>query len=393
MELAAPTPSLKDDEFLRHRQQSGLIARRIQDSSDKRIPFSEFLNLALYEPNWGYYTSNADVIGVNGDYITAPELGDAFGKCLARKIADTLSLIDEPHTIFEFGAGSGKLALQILKELKQFGINPLSYSIVEISPVLQARQRRTLSENSPAMLDCVTWLDSLPEQGLRGVIVANEVLDALPFELLQVNNQEILQGYTILSTNGFVTEFQPEHRADFASSLQSLTLPELVDGYVSELHCQAEAWVRTVSDQLEQGSIIIIDYGYPEHEYYHPERTTGTLACFRRHEVHFNPYINIGYQDISTHVNFTAIARVACTQGMNLNGFTSLGAFLLDAGLLEYGLDLSDDATNKLKSQVLTLTNPTEMGERFKVMELTKNIHASQTGFRQLNQIHRLNAK
>lgn len=392
MELAEPTPSLKDDASLRHHQQSGLIARRIQDSIDKRIPFSEFLNLALYEPNWGYYTSNAHAMGVNGDYITAPELGDAFGKCLARKIADTLSVMDEPHTIVEFGAGSGKLASQILNELKRFGIDPLSYSIVEISTALQVRQRRTLNEISPAALECVNWLDSLPDQGLRGVIIANEVLDALPFELLQVNNQNILQGYTVLSANGLATEFQPEHRSDFTSSLQCLRLPELADGYVSELHCQAEAWIRTVGDHLDQGSIIIVDYGYPEHEYYHPERTTGTLACFRRHEVHFNPYINIGHQDISTHINFTAIARVARSQGMNLNGFTTLGAFLLDTGLLEGGLDLSDDATNKLKSQILTLTNPTEMGERFKVMELTKNIHASQTGFRQFNQIHRLNA-
>lgn len=393
MELAAPTLPLNDDEILRHRQQSGLIARKIQDSSDKRIPFSEFLNLALYEPNLGYYTSNANAMGVKGDYITAPEIGDAFGKCLARKIADTLSLMDEPHTIFEFGAGSGKLASQILKELKLFDIHPLNYSIIEISPALQARQRRILNEHAPATLDYVNWLDRLPDQGLRGVIVANEVLDALPFELLQVNNQKFLQGYTVLSANGLATEFRPEHRVDFASSLKRLTLPELVDGYISELHCQADAWIRTVSDQLDHGSIIIVDYGYPEHEYYHPERATGTLACFHRHEVNFNPYINIGYQDISTHINFTAIARVALSHGMNLNGFTTLGAFLLDAGLLEHGFDPSDDSTNKLKSQILTLTNPTEMGERFKVMELSKNIQASQTGFRQFNQIHRLNAK
>ena len=391
MNFPATTLSLNENERERSRILSELISNAIKRSEDHAIPFSRFLQLALYEPHYGYYTSSDTIIGNDGDYITAPELGDTFGRCIARKISQALRAFNKPATVYEFGAGNGKLAIQIMKEMERVGVSFQSYQIVEVSKTLRQRQQSLFQREVPWAVDRIEWLSELPKEGIFGVVIANEVLDAMPVEIFKFTNGRYLQAYVKKSGDEFSTVFRNALKPDFKKKIDAMKEVAKPNGYISEFHCQAEAWIRSISETLVQGSLLVIDYGFPEQEYYHPDRSEGTLVCHRRHYVHHDPYICIGCQDISTHVNFSGIASIAIENGMKLNGYTSLGAFLLELGLLDQSKESSGvENIAKMNQQVLTLTSPSEMGELFKVMELTKNLDSERAGFQQFDRSNRL---
>ncbi len=386
--------ALTEEEMERSRALERKIASAIDSAESRRIAFSDFLKFALYDPQYGYYTASASVIGAKGDFVTAPELGDAFGKCLARKIAQISQEFPHGIEICEFGAGNGTLAAQILNELRKSDIAVKEYSIIEVSPRLQDRQRSTLAHQAPWADHLVRWQTSTATLRISGAIIANELVDAIPFELFRCKNGICEQGFVTVSDGHLKLAYSTRAADDFARQISSITLPDTASAYRSELHCQAPAWLRSALDVLHRGSLIIIDYGFPEHEYYHPERRAGTMTCHRRHHVHQDPLSFIGCQDISAHVDFSALARVAAEQGAIVNGFSTLAGFLLDTGIAQ--LCESETGTRQAierNREIMTLTSPSEMGELFKVMELAKAIDGTPDGFRIIDHRHRLHRR
>ncbi len=383
--------SMSGDELERNRRLVGAIRRAIEQSENKAISFAEFMGLALYHPKYGYYTSANQVLGREGDFTTAPELGAVFGRILAVKIASLFESNRAAPRIYEFGAGNGSLAFQILSELSLLDCRVEEYVIIEVSPRLKQIQQQSVSQLAPEQLSKVVWLDAFQAESMQGVVIANEVLDAMPVELMRCENGEVLQGYIVESGNGFQIEFRDTLDKEIESTIDRLDLPELENGYTSELHCRAEAWMRQIAECLKAGAVLIADYGFPQHEYYHPDRREGTLMCHRRHHSLHDPFAYIGCQDITAHLNFSALAQVAQSSGLEVNGFTTLAGFIVDIGIGR--LDFNDcQGTERLSvaQQLNTLTSPAEMGELFKMMELTKNIESDRLGFESLDQLHRL---
>ena len=370
------------------------IVNRIRNSKHQRITFSEFMSMALYEPHLGYYMSSKDLIGREGDYVTAPELGDLFGKVLARKIAESLNQASSPKMVYEFGAGNGRLAVQILSQLKILKVPLDKYVIVEVSPFMRLAQQQAISAIEEHLDVQVVWYDEMPAEGIRGVILANEVLDAMPVELFQIASKQIHQAYVVEIDGSLRTIFQQHIQADVLDLLNDLDLPaENFSNYWSEIHTHAGAWLRTIADSLKEGTIIICDYGYPQHEYYHPDRNQGTLLCYRKQRVLFDPLVNVGCQDITSHLNFTQLAKIAAERSLEVNGFTSLGAFVLEfvANDENSSYTIGDYRQSfQSTSEFLALTTSSEMGEIFKVMELTKNFESAKTGFLLSDKSHRL---
>ena len=383
--------SLNSDELDRNRQLVQIIGNAIRAADQKAITFAEFMDMALYHPTLGYYTSATHVLGRDGDFTTAPELGDLFGKILALKVASIFGYGDIRARIFEFGAGTGKLAIQILNEISRMGIDVEEYAIIETSPRLKRQQMDSIRISRCEFSAKVNWYDELPGNGMRGVVIANEVLDAIPFDLIRITDGEVLRGYVVESSNGLELQFKTSREASFLRTLESGDVPGFENSYTSELHCRAEAWLRTIAEVMTVGSILISDYGFPNHEYYHPDRNEGTLMCHRRHRSLHDPFAYIGCQDITTHLNYSLIAKVAEDSGLHVNGFTTLAGFIVDMASAE--MEQSNASASeqlKIAQQMNMLTSPSEMGEIFKVMELTKGIESSQLGFRTLDHLHRL---
>lgn len=387
----ADSLSLNGDELDRNRQLVQIIRNAIRAKECRAITFAEFMDLALYHLNLGYYTSATQILGEDGDFTTAPELGNLFGKILASKIASIFSRGETCARIYEFGAGSGKLAVQILNELSRLGIDIEEYSIIETSPRLKSEQQNLINRSQRQFKSNVSWLDDLPQNGMQGVAIANEVLDAIPVDLIRIVNRAVLRGYVVESGNGFELEFKECHEDLFVRTVELVDMPECDSGYTTELHCRAEAWLRTIGEVLTAGSILISDYGFPNHEYYHRDRSEGTLICHRRHHSLYDPFSFIGCQDITAHLNFSLLAKVAEESGMNVNGFTTLAGFIIDVGAA--GMEQTNATASEQRNiaqQMNILTSSSEMGELFKVMELTKNFESSQLGFRTLDHTHRL---
>ncbi len=379
------------DELERNRQLVHWIRSEIQSSKAGAIPFAQFMELALYHPNYGYYTAASPVLGRDGDYMTAPELGAVFGTIMAVKIANLLNSQQIPATVYEFGAGSGILTVQILSELSRLQCEIEQYVIFEISPELIRNQQTIIGSRLPEVSKKVHWGDFNTVADMQGVAIANEVLDAMPVELVQFDSGEVLRGYVVESDDGFTLEFRRVRDDEFQRRGRRMATSELQDNYVSELHWRAEAWMRQVADRLQVGSVIIADYGFPQHEYYHPDRSQGTLICHRKHHSLHDPFAYIGCQDITAHVNFTALAKVAETAGLRVNGFTTLAGFIVDIGLERLNLiDMPSVDRSSVVQQINTLTSPAEMGELFKVIELTKNIEPDRSGFEAYDHLHRL---
>jgi SAM-dependent MidA family methyltransferase len=357
---------------------SAALARLIGVAIDRAggwIPFSRFMALALYAPGLGYYASGRTIVGrmpaAGSDFVTAPELSPLFGRALARQLAQALEASGSDE-LWEFGAGSGALAAELLAAL---GDRVRQYSIVELSAPLRERQR----EATRAFADRIRWLDALPES-MAGVVVANEVLDAMPVDLLHFDGAT-WQARGVVRAEGGAFAW-----ADRATTAR----PPLDDGFAAgsttELHAQARAFVATLADRLARGAIFIVDYGFPEAEYYHPQRSGGTLMCHRGHRADTDPLVDVGLKDITAHLDFSALAVAGQDAGLDVVGYTSQARFLLNCGLG----DLLAEVGPVQRSDALKLIHEHEMGELFKVLAFAKGTTFVPIGFASGDRRHRL---
>ncbi len=342
------------------------------------MAFDRFMELALYAPGLGYYVAGTRKLGEHGDFITAPELGSLFARCLARPCRSLLAGLGGGD-ILEAGAGSGVLAADLLLELESLGQLPERYLILELGAELRARQNETITRRAPHLSGRVHWLDDLPVN-FRGMVLANEVLDAMPVTRFKVTPNGVNELYVAWENQGLVWQERPA-----GASLRERVEPlGLAPGYTSEINLRAEAWVRRVADSLEQGAMLLIDYGFPRAEFYHPQRVQGTLMCHYRHQAHDDPLRLAGLQDITAHVDFSAIAEAGIDAGLTLLGYTSQAAFLLGGGLEQIMAASDPDdvrAHLALTQQVKKLTLPHEMGELFKVLALGRGVREPLPGF------------
>lgn len=342
------------------------------------IPFSRFMELALYAPGLGYYTAGARKFGAAGDFTTAPEMSPLFGRTLARQLAE-LRQISAPH-ILELGAGSGKLALDILGEMERLNALPESYSILEVSADLRERQQILLREKLPHLFARVRWLDALPEI-LSGAVIGNEVLDALPVHLLRWMQGHPLERGVGTGNNHFVWQERLPENPALLEAAKSIIVP---DDYLSEFSLAARGLIATLCERMSRGVLLFIDYGFGAREYYHPQRNRGTLMCHYRHHAHDDPFYLPGLQDITAHVDFTAVAEAAIDHGAHLLGYTTQTHFLINNGIAGLLGEVSPDNVRDylpLSAQVKKLTSPAEMGELFKVIALGKGITDPLAGF------------
>lgn len=374
-----PQPDAEAQRFSQALSEKILVAI---DSKGGWIPFSEFMSLALYAPGLGYYSGGAHKFGAAGDFVTGPEMTPLFGHTLAHTIAPMLAASHPVLT--EAGAGTGKLAADLLKGLENLGQLPAQYNILELSAELAMRQRQHLQATVPHLMSRIQWLDTLPEK-IDGVVIGNEVLDAMPIELVRwKDGQGQRLGVRAEATEGgirFITSpgaTNPTLAAKVRALAEQYQWP---DDYTTELPEAASAWITTLAQRLTKGALLLIDYGFPRHEFYHHERTGGTLMCHYRHRAHPDPYCWPGLQDITAHVDFTAIAEAGFDAGMHVAGYCSQAGWLMDAGLLELlaaqqPTDYTQADAHWVRTQhaVQTLLSPAEMGELFKVILLTRGL-------------------
>lgn len=348
-----------------------LIAAEIAEQGGA-IPFSRFMELALYAPNLGYYSGGAAKLGRDGDFTTAPEISPLFGATLAR--ASAAIMAQSGPNIIEFGAGTGKLARDVLSALDELGIRVDSYTIIELSGELRARQQEALKD-----FPQVRWLNGFPD-AFHGVVLANEVLDAMPVELVMKEGDSWSRQYVTVQAGAFTLI---PGQAD-ATLLEQIArqIPDhdkLQDGYLTEIHPVACGFMRSLAQMFEngKGAALLFDYGFPAHEYYFDERTGGTLMCHYRHHAHPDPFYLPGLQDITAHVDFTAMALAAQDAGLDVLGYMNQASFLLAAGIGE--LLLRTDPADALRylpqsKAVQKLVSPAEMGELFKVLLVGKDV-------------------
>ena len=348
------------------------------------LPFDRFMAMALYAPGLGYYTHRSAKFGVlpqsGSDFVTAPELSPLFGRALARQVAQALAG-SASDAVWEFGAGSGALAEQLIGALDELGQPPRRYTIVDLSGSLRERQRERLARFG----DRVAWADALPDT-MTGVVVGNEVLDAMPVQLLHFDGAQWHERGVVVAEGdgkGFAWRDRP-------TALRPPVDGPFAAGTVTEIHPQAEAFIATLAERLERGAAFFIDYGFPEAEYYHEQRVGGTLMCHRAHRADTDPLVDVGQKDITAHVNFTGVALAAQNAGMDVLGYTTQAHFLINCGVLAAlaGADLKRVAnTQKLLTEH-------EMGELFKVIAFAKNCDAAFTtaplGFTRGDRTHTL---
>lgn len=353
------------------------------------ISFARYMELALFSPAQGYYTGGAHKFGRDGDFITAPELTPLFAQALAQQAVQVMAL-SSPHLI-EVGAGSGRLAADMLAELERLGALPREYGILELSGELRARQQATIAATVPHLLDRVRWLDALPEQ-FDGLVVANELLDAMPVHLVVWGGGQVLERGVAIENGEFVWIDRPAPDAVTAYAQHLAREVEISEGYLSEINLAARAWVASWAQRLGRGALLLIDYGFPRHEYYHPQRSEGTLMCHYRHHAHGDPFFLPGLQDITAHVDFTSIIESGFEAGLSLLGYANQATFLMGCGLDQLLARVPHDNHQYLKTAqaVQKLVSPAEMGDLFKVMVLGKNVEEGLVGFRYGDRSHTL---
>jgi SAM-dependent MidA family methyltransferase len=353
------------------------------------LPFDHFMAIALYEPGLGYYANGLPKFGQmpggeagqGSDFVTAPELSPVFGRTLARQVAQALDATGT-NEIWEFGAGTGALALQVLDALAAMDCTPRCYTIVDLSGELRNRQSATLARHQGQ----VCWVDRLPDR-FEGVVLGNEVLDAMPVQLLHRvggNADGVWRERGVALGDGDELRW-----ADRPTELRPPVDIEGPHDYLTEIHPQAEAFIRTLAERWQRGAGFFIDYGFPESEYYHPQRHMGTLMCHRAHRSDDNPLIDLGLKDITAHVNFTGVALAAQDAGLGVLGYTSQGRFLINAGLV----DVSKEAGARDKAMLGKLVNEHEMGELFKVLAIAPAASVAgwaPIGFSAGDRMHRL---
>ncbi len=360
------------------------LIREAIRANDNWIPFSRYMELALYAKGLGYYAGGSAKLGKDGDFTTAPEITPLFGGTLAAFAAELFGA--QPLRLLEFGAGSGKLAADLLQALQRRGVAVASYQIVELSAELRARQQLALAGHPQ-----VQWLNA-PPQSFSGLVIANEVLDAMPVSLLVRHAGRWLERGVVIDGERFGFA---DRACSQALATQIPDADDLPDGYLTEVHIQQAGFIRTLADMLRAGDggmAVLIDYGFPAHEYYLPQRSQGTVMCHYRHHAHGDPFYLPGLQDITSHIDFTEMARTGLDAGLELAGYLSQAGFLLSAGLPELlQAESQEDPKHWLPiaNAVQKLTSPAEMGELFKVLLLSHRM-ALPERFQGQDRSHRL---
>lgn len=369
---------------------SAQLAALIADDIRARggwISFARYMELALYAPGLGYYSAGSRKFGAGGDFVTAPELSSLFGRCLGRQVAELLE--QGLSDVLEVGAGSGALAADVLRELAACDRLPERYLILEVSGELRERQRATIVERAGEHIDRVQWLEVLPAR-LNAIVIANEVLDAIPTHVVRVRGGMVHE-VGVAAGNGpiFSWSLRPA-RDEVLTTAQALALPE---DYQTEVNIAARGLVASFARLLQRGVLLFVDYGYPARDFYHPARAEGTLMCHYRHHAHGDPFVLVGLQDITAHVDFTAVAHAAVGAGLEVLGYTTQANFLVNCGITELiaGVPATDvHAYAPLASQAQQLLSPTDMGERFKVIALGKGVDEPLRGYAHGDKTHLL---
>ena len=358
------------------------------------MSFARYMELALYAPGLGYYSGGSRKFGVEGDFLTAPELTPLFGQSLARQVAQILAA--SSPLVIEAGAGSGRLAADLLPALAALGCEPERYQILELSGELRARQEATLAEHAPEFFDRVEWLDELPER-FSGCLLGNEVLDAMPTHALRWSDESsrpgVLERGVGLAEGRLIFAERPATGALLATAnALAVQAP-----YRGEISLAARSWVSELARRLEQGAMLLIDYGLPRHELYHPQRDGSTLRCHYRHRVHDDPLWFPGLSDITSHVDFTAVAEAGFDAGLEVLGYISQANFLINCGVGELlqerrvgAGDTADMTDLRARGAVNVLLSPNEMGELFKVIALGRGVPGPLLGFSRGDRVHAL---
>jgi SAM-dependent MidA family methyltransferase len=408
-----PAPSLPlpdEDQLAISRRLSEVIAEAIR-SAGGWIGFDAFMARALYEPGLGYYSGGSRKFGEAGDFVTAPLISPLFGRCVAAQLAQWFGQ-GAPESVYEFGAGTGALAATVLEALAEAGHDRVRYRIVELSGELRARQRETLAASVPAMLDRVEWLDALPER-IEGVVLGNELLDAMPVRLFGLAGGQVVERGVVLAQDSAAgasagpgvpddpaTGRDETPRFAFADRPADPGFERAVraaldeagwaaqggwpEGYRSELGEQAAAWIASVGARLARGAVLLIDYGFPRAEYYHPQRAQGTLICHYRHRSHDDPLWLPGLQDLTAHVDFSAMDAAARAAGLGTLGYASQASFLFGCGLPELAMRISPDDAGDWARQAAALqklVSEAEMGELFKAIAWGRGLPDEAIGF------------
>ncbi|HKQ83441.1 MAG TPA: SAM-dependent methyltransferase [Steroidobacteraceae bacterium] len=383
MTVALELPPLTAEEHAHSERLITRICREIE-AHQGWISFERYMEMALYEPGLGYYSAGSRKLGGAGDFVTAPEISPLFSRCVANQCAQVLTSLGGGE-ILEFGAGSGTMAVDVLLELERLQQLPTRYSILEVSADLRERQQTTVMERVPHLEERVHWLDALPAT-FEGVMLANEVLDAMPVERFRMRANDV---------NALGVTWQLG-RLDWSEVRASKPLANAVrtverelgfafpDRYTSEINTRLPAWISSIATTLQRGVALLIDYGLPRRDYYRVDRNEGTLLCHFRHRFHDEPLINVGLQDIGAWVDFTAVADAAATAGLHVAGYCTQSHFLMGAGIERYLNVLASadlPARMQVARQAMVLTLPNEMGERFKVIGLSRGIDEPLIGF------------
>ena len=366
------------------------------------ISFEQYMQMALYEPGMGYYSAGSSKFGEQGDFVTAPEVSPLFSRCIARQCQQVLSEISSAKkscSILELGPGTGVMAIDIMLELNRNKSLPETYYLLEPSADLRQRQQDNIKKTIPHLKKYFRWLDHLPEEKITGVILANEVIDAMPVKRIVIDSE--IEEYVVACDSGANDQIRfqwlkkninEKLKIDIEELLGTLREP-LPTSYSTEINCNIRPWLCSLNDVLDEGLILISDYGYPRQEYFHPQRRAGTLICHYRHHAHDDPFLYPGLQDITASVDFTMVAEAAVDAGLHVSGFTTQAHFLIACGLDLFVSEYETDDVaerSKMTQQVSKLTMPGEMGEKFKFIGLTRKLDNQLCGFDFIDQRSRL---
>ena len=384
-----PPPS---SEALAHSQRVTEHIRSVIDAHAGWIDFARYMDMALYAPGLGYYAAGATKFGADGDFVTAPELSPLFGRTLALQIAPMVRELQ--GDILELGAGSGALAVDVLLELERQHALPVRYCILELSADLQARQRQRLATQAPHLAGRVSWLDALPAS-FTGIIVGNEVLDALPVHCVQWQHDKVHERGVTWNETRFEWALRERREGPLWQAAQSLLIDKSVldTPYISEINVASPALIHTLAAMLVRGAMIFIDYGFPQREYYHPQRHMGTLRAHYRHHALDDPFFLPSLCDLTAHIDFSRIAQAAVQSGLRLAGYTSQASFLIHSGITGLLTQTSPDSAAAYLPQtnaLQRLISPAEMGELFKVIAFTQNFELPWPGFARGDRSHSL---
>ena len=375
--------ALKLSESLREKIRLAII------NNGGSISFEQYMQMALYEPGLGYYSAGSCKFGEQGDFVTAPEISPLFSRCIARQCLQVLSKIST-SIILELGPGTGTMAIDIMQVLAQNNTLPETYYMLEPSADLRQRQQLKIKNSIPQLEERFVWLDRLPEEKIKGIILVNEVIDAMPVKRIVIDSE--IEEYAVACDSGandqtrFIwskREIDQKLKSEMQEIFNVLREP-LATPYITEINCNIKPWLNSLNDVLEEGLILISDYGYPRLEYFHPQRCEGTLICHYRHHAHDDPFLYPGLQDITASVDFTTVAETAVDAGLHVSGFTTQAHFLIACGLDQFVSEYKTEDVverSKMTRQVSKLTMPGEMGEKFKFIGLSKKLDIQLCGF------------